>query len=83
MFSQLTDLTQALGLEAMDRLLPLERYRLQARVCAGMAVGSPSDAIRHLWLELAEQYERVAEAMRTKPGMSAPAQPEEQPPRRV
>jgi hypothetical protein len=67
----------------MDRLMPVERYRLQARVCAGMAIGSPSDTIRRLWLELAEQYERVAEAMRSKPGMSAPAQSDDLPPRRV
>jgi hypothetical protein len=47
----------------MYRLMPAEKYRVQARVCAGMAEGSPSEDIKRLWLELARHYELAAEAV--------------------
>lgn len=42
--------------------MPADKYRLQAKVCAGTAEGSPSEEFRRLWLELARHYELAAEA---------------------
>lgn len=47
--------------------MPAEKYRVQARVCAGMAEGSPSENIKRLWLELARHYELAAEAVLPRP----------------
>jgi len=50
----------------MDRLAPADKYRVQTRVCAGMAEGSPSPEIRRLWLELARHYDLAADAVRPR-----------------
>jgi hypothetical protein len=50
----------------MYRLTPTEKYRVQARVCAGMAQGAPSEEIQRYWLALAASYERAADALRPK-----------------
>jgi hypothetical protein len=55
----------------MYRLSPVEKYRVQARVCAGMAEGAPSEEIQRQWLALAASYERVAESLRPVRRMSA------------
>jgi hypothetical protein len=55
----------------MYRLTPVEKYRVQARVCAGMAEGAPSEEIHRLWLALAASYERAAEALRPKRSLTA------------
>ena len=42
------------------KLESAEHFRMQAKVCFGMAETAPTEAIKELWLSLSDAYTREA-----------------------